>query len=66
METTYKVEGMTCDGCVRSVTKAILSVANDAKVSADFRADTVTVSGIAEPILRQAIEDAGFDFIGKV
>jgi copper chaperone len=62
---TLKVEGMTCGGCVASVTRVLKAVpgVNDVAV-------TLT-PGVAEvgydpaqtgvPALRAAVEDAGFD-----
>lgn len=64
-KTTYKVEGMTCDGCVRSLTRAIHAVKSDADVVIDLKAGTLSVSELDESIIGQAVEDAGFDFAGK-
>jgi len=61
--TTYKVDGMTCDGCVRAVTKA-LEGANATEVAVDLNAGTATAHGLDEATFRQIIEDAGFDFGG--
>ena len=63
----YKVDGMTCNGCATSVTKAIKTAAGDspAEVSVDLDAKTVTVSGFDDAAaIEQAVEDAGFDFGG--
>lgn len=64
-EVTIKVQGMTCGGCVRSVTgvlKALPGVA-DAEVSLEaaqaqvrFDPEKVTVDA-----MRAAVEGAGFD-----
>ncbi|MCG5055394.1 MAG: heavy-metal-associated domain-containing protein [Myxococcales bacterium] len=63
--TSIKVEGMTCGGCVASVTRALQAVSGvkDVKVQlapgqADVTFDEMLVD---EPQLRGAIEDAGFD-----
>jgi len=65
VETVIRVEGMSCGGCVRSVTAALKSLPGvaDADVSlesaqARVRYDPATVS---EQQLREAVEDAGFD-----
>lgn len=63
--TTYKVDGMTCDGCVRSLTRAIEAVKSDAEIAIDLKAGTVSVGELDEASLSQAVEDAGFDFRGK-
>lgn len=66
MATTYRVNGMTCQGCARSVTNAIKAVSPAAQVSVDLDAKTVSVDGlIAEDAVKQAVGDAGFEFAGK-
>lgn len=66
METTeLKVGGMTCGGCVRSVTtvlKALPGVA-DADVSLEKSEARVTFdpSRTSPAALRKAIEDAGYE-----
>ncbi len=63
MGETYKVDGMTCGGCARSVTNAITKAAPEAKVSVDLPAGAVTVDGPAdEAVVRKAVEAAGFEF----
>jgi copper chaperone len=64
---SYKVGGMTCGGCARSVTNAIVKAAPAAKVTVDLSGGTVTVDGgIPTDAVRHAIETAGFDFGGPV
>lgn len=66
METTIiKIDGMTCGGCVKSVTRVLEEVpgVQDAAVSlqpgeARVRFDSAKVD---LPILRKAIEDAGYE-----
>ncbi len=65
MADTYKVGGMTCGGCARSVTNAIGKLAPDAAVTVDLAAGTVAVEGAAEETVRKAVEGAGFDFGGQ-
>jgi copper chaperone len=58
----FKVDGMTCDGCVRSVTQAVHRVAPAVKVSVNLASGEVAVEGSANPArLREAITDAGFE-----
>jgi copper chaperone len=64
MTTTYKIEGMTCEGCVRSLTRAIVAVKSDADVSINLEAGTLLVPDLDESTLKQAVEDAGFDVLG--
>jgi copper chaperone len=62
---TYRIGGMTCDGCVRSVTKAIGRAAPGARVSVDLATGRVTIDGDApEPAIARAVEAAGFAFEG--
>ena len=65
MSDTYSVLGMTCGGCAKSVTNAILDVAPGAQVDVDLAAKTVTVDGADEGAVKQAVEDAGFEYAGK-
>ena len=64
-EITFGIEGMSCNGCVKTVTQALQSVAGveSAQVSlADARA-TVRFDDIrTQPeAVHQAVQDAGFD-----
>ncbi|CAK0741956.1 copper chaperone [uncultured Gammaproteobacteria bacterium] len=66
MAETYKVEGMTCGGCARSVTNAITKAAPGAKVDVDLPGATVTIDGeIAAEEVRKVVEAAGFDYKGQ-
>ena len=56
---------MTCEGCVRSVTNA-LEKANGTEVRVDLATKTVEVATLGEDAVKQVIEDAGFDFGGRV
>lgn len=64
MAETYKVEGMTCGGCVRSVTNAITKAAPGATVSVDLPTGVVSVDGAPVDKVKAAVEGAGFDFKG--
>lgn len=65
MADAYKVDGMTCGGCARSVSNAIVKAAPNAAVTVDLASGRVMVDGgIAEEVVRQAVEEAGFDFVG--
>jgi len=66
METTVlKVDGMTCGGCVRSVTNVLKTLPGvaDAQVSLEKSEAKVTFDpAMANPAaLRKAIEDAGYE-----
>ena len=61
----FHVEGMTCGGCARAVTRAVTSLDRDAKVQADPRSRTVTVeTAVAAEAVRSALADAGFPATG--
>jgi copper chaperone len=65
MSRTYRVKGMSCGGCVRAVTKAIVRRVPQAQVSVDLEKGLVTVEGeAAEAEVRMAVADAGFDYVG--
>ena len=65
MPRIYRVSGMTCQGCVNAVTNAITAAAPGAGVEVDLNGGTVTVDRLEdEAVLRQAIEDAGFEYGG--
>lgn len=65
MSEKYKVDGMTCGGCVRSVTNAITKLAPDATVAVDLPTGIVTVDGADAEAVKTAVEGAGFDFGGQ-
>ncbi|MFT4703326.1 MAG: copper chaperone [Bradymonadia bacterium] len=65
MNASYSIEGMSCGGCVSSVQKALLAALPNNTVEVVLEGGLVHVSGehdLAE--LRNAVEDAGFDFVG--
>jgi len=63
-ETTLKIEGMTCGGCVASVTRVLVRLPGvaSAKVSLEDARAVVEHDPAAAPlaVLRAAVEDAGF------
>lgn len=61
---TYRVSGMTCGGCARSVESAIKAEAPDAKVTVDLGTASVTVDGASEAQVKKAVDEAGFGFQG--
>ncbi|MBM3601493.1 MAG: heavy-metal-associated domain-containing protein [Alphaproteobacteria bacterium] len=68
MPKTYRVTGMTCQGCVNAVTRAIQRRMPGARVSVDLARGTVTVDSDAgapaDDSIRSAVNDAGFNFAG--
>ncbi len=65
MTKTYRVLGMTCDGCAKAVTNAIKSSVPEASVRVNLEAKKVTVEGIDDDhAVEQAIQVAGFEYAG--
>jgi len=62
---TMTVKGMTCGGCVNSVTKALNGVAGvqETNVDLDGAKATVTFDETKTSVaaLKEAVEDAGYD-----
>ena len=63
----FKVDGMTCNGCVTSVQNALTSRVGVSKAVADLDNGSVSVefdAGAVQPEeLQKAIEDAGFEVV---
>jgi copper chaperone CopZ len=63
--TVIKVGGMTCDGCARSVTRALSAVPGVSDVNVSLADGTARVSydesKSAPAMLRQAVVDAGYE-----
>ena len=66
MSEIYSVLGMSCGGCAKAVTKAITDAAPTATVTVNLDAKTVTVDGADATIVKQAVQEAGFEFSGTV
>ncbi len=63
---TYRVDGMTCQGCANAVTNAIKTSAPKAAVKVDLAAKTVAVDdAVAAETVRAAVQGAGFTYVGK-
>lgn len=62
---TISVKGMTCGGCVNSVTKALSAVKGVEKVDVRLEQNQATVTfdeaQVTKDTLRLAVEDAGYD-----
>jgi copper chaperone len=66
MKKVFKVGGMTCQGCVNAVTKAIKRVDPAAEVSVDLTSGKVSIEGsAARDAVQRAVEGAGFSFDGS-
>ena len=68
METiTMNVKGMSCGGCVASVTRVLKAVPGVSDVAVTLKPGAATVTydpaRTGAPALRSAIEDAGYDVV---
>lgn len=68
METTrIPIEGMTCEGCVASVSRVLKALPGVQDVDVSLRPGGATVTydpaRTGVPALRKAIEDAGYDIV---
>ena len=68
METiTMSVEGMTCGGCVASVTRVLKAVPGVTDVAVTLKPGSAKVTfdpaKTGAPALRSAVEDAGYDVV---
>ena len=65
MTKTYLVGGMTCGGCVKSVTSAIAAHYPSVRVEVELDGGKVRVDGDVEDIeIATLVEDAGFSYGG--
>jgi copper chaperone len=65
MTRIYRVSGMTCEGCVRSVTRALTRIEPAARVSVDLAGGSVSVEdGPEDALVASAVTKAGFRFDG--
>lgn len=56
-----RVEGMTCGGCAKSVTKAILSVDPNASIETNPATRTVRVeTTVPQAAVREVLAEAGY------
>lgn len=67
-KTVLNVDGMSCDHCVKAITKAVGSLPGVSDVAVDLSAKTVTVvHDLAQAPLdkiKYEIEEQGYDIIG--
>ena len=66
MKEVLQVGGMTCQGCVNAVTKAIKRLDPAAEVVVDLASGKVSVAGAVEgAAVERAVEGAGFSVEGR-
>lgn len=60
----FKVEGMSCNHCVQTITKSLNKLDSRAKVSVDLASQLVTVDSAEDPkTLAAEIEEAGYTVV---
>lgn len=63
-KTSYRVVGMTCDHCVRSVTAEVSQVAGVTDVDVDLASGALTVTSdgvVDDEAVVTAVEEAGYE-----
>jgi copper chaperone len=66
MSKQYKVAGMTCGGCAKSLTAALSKAAPTAEFAVDHAAGLVSVKGdVPADTVKQVVEAGGFDYLGE-
>jgi copper chaperone len=59
-----KVDGMTCGGCVNSVTRAVKALDATADVRVDLATKRVSIGGkVSEQDVIRALDDAGYEAV---
>ncbi len=65
MKKTISISGMHCEHCVNAVTAALKAVPGVTSVSVSLeKNEAVVEGGVPDNILREAVEDTGFDVTG--
>ena len=65
--TTFTVEGMTCEHCVRAVTEEVSKIAGVTNVAVDLSSGKVTVASneaVDQEAVRSAVDEAGYELVG--
>ena len=75
METTklkkesYLVEGMTCSGCERTISKVVSNIDGVSSAKADLGSSTVSVeydpSKVTIDKIKEAVNKVGYKFVGE-
>jgi copper chaperone CopZ len=61
---TYTVAGMTCNGCVTKVTKAVTGIEGVEDIDVDVSTGTLEVVGSADPAaVRAAVNEVGYKIV---
>ena len=67
MKTSYQLEGMTCAHCEKAVKEALSTLSDTLNVEVDLKSNIITIDGFDDHNrIKDAVEEAGFDFIRKL
>ncbi len=65
-DTEYRVTGMTCGGCVKSLARALEAAAPGLDFDVNLDGGQLTVHGEHDPsIIARAVDDAGFELAAQ-
>ena len=66
---SYLVEGMTCSGCERTISKVVSDIEGVASAKADLSTSTVSVeydtSKVTIDRIKEAVNNVGYKFVGE-
>ena len=65
--TTFTVQGMTCEHCVRAVTEEVSKIAGVTDVAVDLESGKVTLASehpVDQEAVRSAVDEAGYELVG--
>ena len=65
MNKVIKIEGMSCEKCVAHVKDALEEISGIEKVTVDLKEGKATIEGneISDEVIKEVIEDEGYDVI---
>ena len=70
MKEKYLIEGMTCNGCERTVQKVISNIEGVSSAKADLASSTVAVEYDSAKVkidtIKEAVNRVGYKFVGKL
>ncbi len=68
METTYSVNGMTCNHCKASVEKNVGAISGVKNVQVDLASKKVVIEaeGVSDEIIANTVNELGFEYSGRV
>ena len=62
---SYRVDGMSCGGCVASLTRALKTALPEVEVEVTLEGGRVRIDGAHDPArVQQAVADAGYTYVG--